>query len=69
MFLKGNIEHTPIKVPALSTEQALQAVPRRLSNPKAEVAALSAGEAGSADEAGVEAPYNEYAGEARSAGE
>ena len=32
MFLNVNIEHIPIEVPALSTEQALQAVPRRLSN-------------------------------------
>ena len=35
MFLNGNIEHIPIEVPALSTKQALQAVPRRFSNPKA----------------------------------
>ena len=69
MFLNGNIEHIPTEVPALSTEQALQAVPRRLSNPKAEVAALSAGEAGHADEAGVDAHYDEYAGGAGSAGE
>ena len=69
MVLNGNIEHIRIEVPALSTEQALQAVPRRLSNPKAEEAALSAGEAGSADEAGVDTAYDEYAGEAGSAGE
>ena len=69
MFLNGSIDHIPIEVPALSTEQALQVVPRRLSNPKVEVAALSAGEAASAGEAGVDAPYDEYAGEAGSAGE
>ena len=69
MLLNGNIEHMPIEVPTLSTEQALQAVPRRLSNPKAEVAALFAGEAGSAGEAGVDAAYDEYAGEAGSADE
>ena len=69
MFLNGNVEHIPIEVPALSTEQALQAVPRRLSNPKAEVAALSAGEAGSGGEAGMDAAYDEYAGETGSAGE
>ena len=69
MFLIGNIEHMPIEVPALSTEQALQAVPRRLSNPKAEVSALAAGEAGSAGEAGVDTTCDEYAGEAGSAGE
>ena len=68
MFLNGNIEHIPIQVPALSTEQTLQAVPRRLSNPKAEVAVLSAGEAGSASEAGVDAHYDEYSGGAKSAG-
>ena len=56
MLLNGNVNHIPIEVPALSTEQALQAVPRHLSYPKAEVAALSAGEAGFADEAGVGTP-------------
>ena len=69
MFLNDNIDHIPIEVPALSTEQALQAVPRRLSNPKAEVAALSAGEAGFAGEAGVDAACDEHAGEAESSGE
>ena len=43
LFLNGNQDHIPIEVPALSAEQALQAVPRRLSNPTAEVVALSAG--------------------------
>ena len=51
------------------TEQPLQAVPRRLFNPKAEVAALSAGEAGFAGEVGVDAACDEYAGEAESSGE
>ena len=69
MFLNGNIDHIPIEMPALSTEQALPAVPRRLSNPTAEVAALSAGEAGFAGEAGVDAACDEYAGEAESSGE
>ena len=69
MFLNGNIELIPIEVPALSTEQALQAVPRRSSNPETEVATLSAAEAGSAGEAGVDAAQNEYVGEAGSAGE
>lgn len=44
LFLNGNQDYIPIEVPALSTEQALQAVPRRLSNPTAEVVALSVGE-------------------------
>ena len=69
MLINGNIEHMPIQVPTLSTEQALQAVPRRLSNRKKEVAALSAGEAASAGEASVVAAYDKYAGEAGSAGE
>ena len=43
--LSGNQDNIPIEVPALSSEQALQAVPRRLSNPAAEVEALSVGEA------------------------
>ena len=68
-FLNGNKDHIPIELPALSTEQALQAVPRRLPNPMAEMAALFAGEAGSAGEEGVDAAYDEYAGEAESAGE
>ena len=62
MFLNGNIKHIPVEVPALSTEQALHSVPRRLSNPKAEVAALSAGEAGPAGKAGVGAPCDAYVG-------
>ena len=41
----GNQDYIRIEVPALSSEQALQAVPPRLSNPTAEVEALSAGEA------------------------
>ena len=45
LFLNGNQDYFPIEVPALSSEQALQEVPRRLSNPTAEVEALSAGEA------------------------
>ena len=69
MLLNGNQDHSPMKVPALSPDQALQAVPRKLSSPKAEVAVLSAGEAGSVGEAGVDAAFNEYAGEAGSAGE
>ena len=69
MILNGNVEHIPIEVPALSTEQALQAVHRRLCNPNAEVAAFSAAEAGSAVEAGVDAHYDEYTREAGSAGE
>ena len=66
MLLNGSIERMPIEVPALSNEQALQAVPRRLSNPKAEVTALAAGSAGSA---AVDAAYDGYAGEAGSTGE
>ena len=62
MFLNGNIEHIPIEVPALSSEQALQVVSRRLSNPKADVAALFAGEAGSAGEEGVNAGCGDAAG-------
>ena len=70
MFLNRNQDHIPIEVPALSTEQALQTVPRRLSlsNPTAEVAALSAGEAESAGEASVGAAEDEDAGEAGSGG-
>ena len=65
MFLNGNINHILTEVSALSTEQA----PRRLSNTKAEVAALSAGEAGFAGEASVGAACDQYAGEAKSSGE
>ena len=66
-FLNENQDHIPM--PAPSTEQALHSVPRRLSNPMAEVVALSAAEAGSASEAGVNAAYDEYAGKGGSAGE
>ena len=66
LFLNGNQEYIAVEAPPLSREQALQAVPqsRRLSNPKAEVAALFAGEAGSAGKAEVDDAYNKYAGEA-----
>ena len=49
-----------IEVPALSSEQALQVVPRRLSNPTAEVKALSVGEAKDDD------CHDEYEGESSS---
>ena len=69
MFPNGNQDHIRIEVTALSSEQVHQAVPRRLSNSKAEVAALLAGEAGSGGEVGVDTAYDEYAGEAGSEGE
>ena len=43
LFLKGNQEYIPVEVPALSTQQAQEALPRRLTNPRAEVVALSTG--------------------------
>ena len=56
--------YIPIEVSAPAMEQALQAVPRRLSNPMAEVEALFAGGAESAGEAKEDGAYNdEYAGE------
>ncbi|CAN0032778.1 unnamed protein product, partial [Sphacelaria rigidula] len=45
LFLHGNHEYIPVKVPALSTEQALQAVPRRLSDPRPEIEGLSSANA------------------------
>lgn len=42
-FLNGHQHNIAIELPALSPEQALQAESRRLSNPTAEAAALSAG--------------------------
>ena len=44
LFLNGNQEHVPTEVPAMSTEQGLQAVPKRLSNPSKEAESLSVGE-------------------------
>ena len=41
LFLNGNQEHIPQEVPALSTQQALQAVPKRLSDPRSETEGLS----------------------------
>ena len=43
LFLNGNQEYIPVKVPALSTQQAQEASPHRLTNPRAEVVALSTG--------------------------
>ena len=43
LFLNGNQEYIPVKVPALSPQQAKKAMPRRHTNPKAEVAGLSSG--------------------------
>ena len=64
LFLNGNQHHVPIEMSILSPEQALRAVPRRLSNLKAEMEAFSAGEARSTGEADVDATYDEHAGEA-----
>ena len=33
LFLNGNQEYIPVEVPALSTQQAQEAWPRRLTNP------------------------------------
>ncbi|CAM9840476.1 unnamed protein product [Pylaiella littoralis] len=44
LFLNGNREHMPKEVQALSTDQGMRAVPRRLSHPSEEAASLSAGE-------------------------
>ena len=41
LFLNGNQEHIPQEVPALSTQQAVQAVPKRLSDPRSETECLS----------------------------
>ena len=41
LFLNGNQEYVPQEVPALSTEQALQVVPKRLSDPRPEIEDLS----------------------------
>ena len=60
LLLNGNQDHIPAEVPALSTEQASQAVPRRLSHPRAEVVANSTGEAENGD------AYDEYEGESSS---
>ena len=59
LFLNGNQEYIPVEVPALSPQQAKEAMPRRLTNPKAEVACLSSG----AEEV-AKAGVGEYAREA-----
>ena len=43
LFLNGNNEYIHVEVPSLSESQMKEAVPRRLTNPRAEVAALSTG--------------------------
>ena len=43
LFLNGNKKYIPVEVPSLSESQMKEAVPRRLTNPRAEVAALSTG--------------------------
>ena len=43
LFLNGNQEYIPVEVPALPTQQAQEALPHRLTNPRAEVVALSTG--------------------------
>ena len=43
LFLNGNKEYIPVEVPSLSESQMKEAVPRRLTNPRAEVAAVSTG--------------------------
>ena len=43
LVLNGNKEYIPVEVPSLSESQMKEAVPRRLTNPRAEVAALSTG--------------------------
>ena len=45
LFLNGNQEYIPQEVPALSTEQALQAVLKRLSEPRPEIERLSSADA------------------------
>ena len=59
LFLNGNLEYIPVEVPALSPQQAKEAMPRRFTNPKAEVAGLSSG----AEEV-AKAGVDEYATEA-----
>ena len=43
LFLSGNQEYIPVEVPVLSTQQAQEALPRWLTNPRAEVLALYTG--------------------------
>ena len=57
LFLNGKQDQISVEVPPPSTEQASQAVPRRLYHPRAEVVALSTGEAENDD------AYDEYEGE------
>ena len=67
MFLNGNQDHIAMEMPHLWPEKALQAVPHRLHNLKEDMAALSAGNTGTAGEAGVDTAYDEYARKMRSA--
>ena len=53
LFLNGNQEYIPVEVPALSTQQVREALPRRLTNPRAEVAALSTGTEDVVDDANI----------------
>lgn len=41
LFLNGTLEYTPQKVPALTNDQVLEAVHTRLSDPRAEMKAIS----------------------------
>ena len=43
LFLNSNQEYIPVEVSVLSTQQAQKALPRRLTNPRAKVMALSTG--------------------------
>ena len=43
LFLNGNQEYIPVEVPTLPTQQAQEAFPHRLTNPRAEVVALPTG--------------------------
>ena len=61
LFLNGNQDSIPAEVPALSIDQARDAIPVRLTNPSKRVADLSAGEEDGWDQHAVD----EYAAESR----
>lgn len=62
LFLNGNQKYIPTEVPALSDEQAKNALPRRLTNPTAKVVALSSGE----EEVAKDIDVDEYAADGAS---
>ena len=67
LFLNGNKEYIPVEVPCLSESQMKEAVPRRLTNPRAEVVDLSTGVEDVVPVVVFDANiYDEYAAEATS---